>query len=554
MRTNAALRFPGSPWLLALSLTVAATARAQPGSLPDEPTGWHLFGSDELLVERIDVDGDRSASPYFVDGTFVTNRLDLGLGWSDGLGRNLRLRAELVGADNAYLAEDGAVVETLTLGFESGAAAVPYRFQVGDVFGDVSRRTLQRSVRGLSFELQPQTAGGDHSLVLLAATGEPSWRRTLDGDGRNQTFSGLSYLFAPRSGRASLSASVVRSETRPSASSSATPAVSALTQTVGSLAGQVRSRGGLELSGELAYLKDGNDDDDDDDGRERDTSAFIQLARSGSRRFTWKLRVEDNGAAFAPPGAVGILADRRLAEANARWMTRGRGFVTVHLMRIHDRVAGPAPRLETDIAGLGYQGQPVARRPSFRLRLAVDGDRMTARDTTVDRRFRHYAAELGERLGRRWDLRYSGDFWDVQDRRLPAATRRSLDHALTIGLRTVAEREGSGSVGVRIGGIVRRQWIHAGFETTSPVLDLDAEWHGHRIALHLSFLEQDFTRGSASDLRYTTQGLVYSFAAGAHELSLEAGRDLRRPDAGAETDSMRLALRYRLLFDRRWGV
>jgi len=537
--------------LCALTLGTSSALPAQ--GLPDEPTGWHLFGSDELLVERIDVEGDRGASPFFLDGTFVTNRLDLGLGWNDGLGRTFRLRAELLAADNPYLVEDGAVVETLTFGFESGAAAVPYRVQAGDFFGDVSRRTLQRSVRGASFELQPQTAGGDHSLLLLAATAEPSWRRTVDGHARDLTFSAASYLFASRSGNASLSASVVRSETRPP-SSSAPTRPDRLAQTVGSVSGWRRWRSGVELSGELAHLGDDADDGGADRPRDEDTSVFLQLARSGAHRFTWKLRVEDNGAAFAPPGAVGILADRRLAEANARWATAGRGFVTVHIQRIQDRVGGPSPRLDTDIAGLAYQGQPFARRPSFRLRLAAEGDRGTAVDDSVDRRFRHYAAELGERLGGRWEVRYGGDFWDVEDRRLAAATRRSLDHALTIGLRSAARRAGGATFGFRVGGVVRRQWVRAGFESRSPVLDLDVERGGHTLALHLSFLEQDFNGSSVADLRYTTQGLVYSFRAGGHELSLEAGRDLRRPDGGTETDSFRLALRYRLLFDRRWGV
>ena len=534
----------GAWFRIAIAMGVVAPSLA---SAQDEPTGWHLFGSNEIVVEDFDVDGDRTASPYQFDGTFWTDRLSLDLGWLDGIGHRFTLRTELLGADNDYLAEDGAVIEVFKLAYENGVTAVPFRVEAGDFFGDFSRRTLQRAVRGASLELQPQTAGTDHSLVLLAATGEPSWSDTFDGSASDLGYSGLSYLFAPRSGRASLGASVVAARARPQAAL-AQPLFEETDQTVASLSGSAALGAGARLEGEVAHLES----DPEDRPSESDDSFYLQLGSAGDRSLSWKLRVEDNGETFLPVGAVGIIANRSSGEGQARYSFASRGYLSANLQEIHDRVEGALPQLDTRIAGLTYEGQPSMRRPSFRLRVAGDWNDLEAEDRSLLQDFQHYGLEASELFGGRWELAYASDYWDVDDEINASGARRSLDQRLTLGLHAMPA-EGANLL-VRLGGMLRRQTETAEFETVSPILDLETNWGPHRFAVHLSFLEQDFEAVTTRDLEYTEQGMVYSFERGAHAFSLEAARDLREPDGALETDSLRLAMRYRYSFERRWGA
>lgn len=500
---------------------------------------WHVFGSSQTSVDYYAVDGDQAASPYQFEGTFWSSRLDLSLAFETDRGRSFLLGVELLGAEDDYLAEDGAVLESLSLSFEDGGAGLPFRLGMGDFYADLSQRTLQGEVRGLSVEIQPRLGGGDHSLLVLSGTGEPSWDETFDGAGEDLYYNGVSYLFSSPLGRAALVANYVDVAQDPEGTAASFGFGE--DHEVASLFGEARA-GNLVLEAEVALLRPEQTGEDVEE-----TSFYAQLAR-GNKAFTWRLRYEDNDEAFDPTGAVGVIADRRIAEIHARYGKGPGGAFSGRMQHIENAVDGPGPQTDTEVLALAYDGRPLEKHRGFRLHLSGEANDITADDGSLDQLFQSYRLELENRSKKGWSVSY-GAKYRATDSDVPATVDRSLvDQSLSLGRTFGTEVRWS----VKCGAIYREQRESAGYETWSPLLDVSAQSEHHRLSLHLSFLDQDFAAPTTDDLQYQTQRLSYSLTAGSHTLTLLVDRELREPEEGEESDSLRVGLQYLLRFDRAW--
>ncbi|HKI86211.1 MAG TPA: hypothetical protein VKA53_05665, partial [Thermoanaerobaculia bacterium] len=523
----------GSIMLMLGSLSPGGPARA---------ATWHLFGSNEIAVDHYRVTGDKNASPYQFTGNFWNDRLSLHFDWDNQRGKTISLQGELLGAHDDYFAEDGAVLSTLSLKLQDGGVAVPFRFSVGDEFADLSRRALQRQVRGASLELQPQSKVVDQSILLVSGSGTSSWRETFNGHGNDLFFNGVSYLAASKSGRSSavLNWVNVHQDAAVAASSGGTVVGD---HRIAGLFAETTLRG-VHLEGEVARL-------DRSHGGGSDRSFYGQLDE-GRGRFRWRLRYEDNGQTFDPTGAVGIIPNRRIAEAHARW--RGsRGELRARVQDIATDVSGSLPKRTTKVAALSYQGSPLRRHPGFEVVLGGEVNDFSTEDGSLDQRFESYRLSLSDRLGSGWLARYRARYRRLEDHLLAEASNHSLDHTLAVGR---SFRAGSGrgaALQVQVGGTYRDQQGSGAYRRWSPSLDLGVVGRSHRLHLHLSFLRQDFRPLTVSDLTYSTQRLTYTFVAGPQVLTLEVGNELRRPEAALKTDSLRATVRYRWSFDVRGG-
>jgi hypothetical protein len=530
--------------LIFASLLAAPLLQAQ-----DSGT-MRLFGSNELLVERFDITGNRAFSPFRFEDTAITNRLNLNVDWKQGAGRNFTIRADVLGGDNPYLADDGLVLERLTLEYENGTLAVPFRLTLGDLFADFSRRTLSRSVRGVSLEFQPAFGGGDQSIVIVAGNGEPGWRDTFDDTATDLAFSGVSYLASTASGNATFVANFVDARQKPSVTGAVPiPVAFNRDQQIGGLYGEFRLAGGVIAEGEVSFLTgDGEIAAPAATRRETDgTSFYVQVARPEARRFDWRIRLEQNGEDFLPVGGVGIIANRRNAEAQGRARLGGRnGMLHGRLQFITDGFEGAFIERETRTAGIGWDANPAASRPMFFIRASGDLQEIETDDRLVDVRFQNYLLEVSDRPGP-VDLRYRLSFRAEDDEVQSRFSRRLTDHDLSVG-RSFSGPRASGNL--RAGVIYRVQDRSGQYDSWSPLLDLFVRRGSHSLRMHLGFLSQDFEPATVEDLRYDTRQMVYAFNRGRHAIALEWGVENRRPESSTETTSQRYALRYRLAFDR----
>jgi hypothetical protein len=460
-------------WALAL-LLAAGPLSAQP---------LRLFGSNEIVFEDYDVSGDRERSPFRLDGTFVTNRLALNLERS-----GLLIRGEFLGTNSDYLPDQGFVISTLFLQYENGAAAVPYRVEAGDVFADLSRRVLQRQVRGTSVEFQPQFGRGTHSVVLLTGSGEPDWRDTFS-DATDFFFTGASWAWQSESERTNLVGNV--------SSESATDRDHVLT----SLYAKTAMVNGTEVEGEVS-LQRGDDDA---------ASVYAQVARPLGA-FQWRLRYENNGERYLPLGAMGIMADRRIAEAHARWRPSRRWSVRGRVQQIEQQnVSIDAGAVTVD----------VQLRPALRMEATADVNRIDSRE------YRNVMLDLQDPI---WS--YRGSWRDSPD-------IDAHEHEVMAG-RSFSFGRLSAGLGYRSLG---------DSDSWAPVVEASVRRGDHLLRLYYGFLTQRFTTAAFEDLQYQNRRLVYTFTHDSHYVSLEYGLELREPERSLDTESRRIALRYRYAFD-----
>lgn len=529
--------------LFLLAMLASPALRAQ-----ENPPALRIFGSNELLIEHFEVGGNQALSPFRFEDTVYTNRLNANLEWDRKEGRKFTLRLEVLAADNDYLADDGLVLGRLSGEYEDGTLSVPFRLAFGDIFADMSRRTLQRNIRGVSFEFQPSTGSGEQSIILLAGNGEPAWRDTFDGSASDLAFTGLSYLSSTADGRVTIVANVLGAQQRP-AVFGAVPIPQAFTrdQTVGGIYGEFLLGRGVTAEAELSFLSGDREALLPADGHESadDTSFYAQISRPQSQKFDWQVRIEQNGRDFIPIGGVGIIANRRIGEANGRARLAGRsGMLGGRLQYIEDGYDGGALERETRTAGVNWDASPLAARPMFSLRASADVQEIESADL-LDLTFRNALFEVADRAGS-LDIRYRLSYRDEDNAILRAADRRLLDNDFSVG-RSFNRARISGNIR---GGFIHRTQDRSGeYDSWSPLLDVFLRANRHSIRLHLGFLEQDFEPSVMEDLRYDTRQLVYSFTQGRHALALEWGQERREPDMSEKTDSQRFALRYRLTFD-----
>jgi hypothetical protein len=501
-----------------------------------EETPWRLFGSNEVLFEDFDVSGDESSSPYRLEGSFFTDRLNLGVGYKPNGWRELVIRAEILGTNNDYFAHEGAVLASLSVNLEDGGSAVPYRFGAGDLFVDFSRRTLQRQIRGTTIEVQPSFSGGDHSFILATGSGEPDWSDTFD-DGGDIYFNGISYLWSSSSGTTSLVANLIDA----SHAAGAEGAVPALTmdrdQLITSLFGQTKLRG-LDLEAEVSMV--------DDDPQGDAMSVYAEVA-DNEGRLSWRARFEENELGYQPIGALGVIPDYRVAEAHARYALTPRSTLRGRVQRIDQNLDSTTlPMRRTNVLGMAWDARPIANRPFLRMEANVDINDMNVAGAG-DQMFQSYRFRIADRITDAFDLSYELKVRDSDDDAAPAFDRRLLEHELMLGQ---AVRWGDVQGRIRGGAAYRRQFQNAAYESWSPLLEANLTSGEHDLRLHFGFMDQRFLSPLVADLEYQTRRLIYAYTPGNHAFALEVGDELRDRSDGAETESRRIALRYRYTFER----
>lgn len=503
---------------------------------PAPPPGWRIFGSNELTVENFDVSGERTVSPFRFEGTYFTNRSSVNLAWSDGVLRDLLIRGEFVGTDSEYLPDRGLVVATLALRFEDGGAAVPYRLEAGDVFADLSRRVLQRQLRGTSIELQPQFGRGTHSILIVTGSGAPQWRDTFR-DGNDLYFTAASWLWQSVTETTSVVANVA-AESAKAGAVGAFPVSSVDRDHLMASLSAKTAFSGVNIEGEVSLL--------DADGEEDGASFYAEAAR-GSGPFTWRARYEDNDEHYVPFGAMGVLAGRESGELHGRWRISRRSTLSGRAQQIEQRFASSSRSISTDVAALRFATEPVRSRPGLRLDANVDVNRIESSDGLQDVLFRNAGLELRDDFDGRFDLTWRAALRDTSDRSRPGSDRRALENEVIAGVPFLA----AGWTGRLGAGVAYHRYREsASFESLSPLVEVSVRNGAHFIRVYYGIAQQRFSTVSERDLRYQNRRLLYTFSRSNHHVSLEYGQELREPEILLDTDSKRVALRYRYTFDR----
>jgi len=149
-------------------------------------------GQNRLTLENYNVRGDDKNSLYPYKGTQSFD--DLSINFSDNYSVYRSMRGYmLVSANNSdYRGNYGTKVNNAAITYENGESTTPYRLDLGDFYASQSRHTLQRGLKGIQIELQPQSSSSPYSIQLFTGRSAQNYETFFDGD--KDYFYGGSFL------------------------------------------------------------------------------------------------------------------------------------------------------------------------------------------------------------------------------------------------------------------------------------------------------------------------------------------------------------------------
>lgn len=525
-----------------LAAALAAAALAGEADAQFAP-GWQISGTNTARAERYGSNGDRLQSPYQLDlGNMGYDELNLAARFQDSPYSLWRFTVSGVVNGSPYRSPfDGIVPERLNATREDGEAPIPYRVEAGDFFAFTSLRTLQRSLKGASLELQPFVTDPQvrQSVVAFAGAFQPYWR---DATWSRDNTVGASYLLEhARAGR--INVNVLRNER----SADAALGAPAREQVVGSVAGETTrdlGRWKVRLEGEAAAFKGdpefGAPGDPATD--RRDHGVFAQVS-GFDPAWSWRLRAERYGKDYRPNGAI-VQPDRRSLEAHLGYAFAGGLALRGRYQDYRDQFDSDNP-LETRVVGANLSG-PV---PALGLSALLDGfvQDQERRDGSLDMRFGSATLTLNKAFANGWVGQALLLRQESENRRDAAFdSRTSQAQASVIVPLALGTWRGSVAPGISY------RDVTGPFATRDlqPTLMLSAFDGAHRLNLSAGFLAQEPRVDGRSDVDTVNFAADYRYRIGAHELGVDWTVFDRRPSSGPSTRAYRVGVFWTLFLDQ----
>ncbi len=305
-------------------------------------------GQNKLTFEHYSVEGDESSGLYQNEGW--QNSDDFSLNFSDHYSPYSNMRGYIIGSSNhsEYRGEKGETISNASVVYQTGESALPFRVEVGDYFANQSRHTLQRGIKGIQLELQPQIADAPHSIQLFFGRSATDYQTLFDGEDRGY-YLGASWLTESKTWGAFALTSINYRST--DAMGSALENVSGLAWEKGFTIGSFSHT----LEAEFAYLSGENSASDALD----ENSATLKLSGNNRTGYDYLIDLERNGEFFSPNGAA-TTADRE--SANLQWGQPITDHINARVRSQHTRSNLSSDNITaTRLTGFNIGGLPFSR-------------------------------------------------------------------------------------------------------------------------------------------------------------------------------------------------
>ncbi len=534
----------GRSWRLLPLLPLVGSAQVPAlDLLPD----WDINASNTIRGEVYKSTGDTSASPYRKDGAQKYDEFNLNLARQVNPWNRLRFGLDGLVNDSFYRSsERGLTPERLQFGWERGDTGLPFRLQAGDIFGFFSYRLLQRSLKGVQFELQPrmEAAGRRTSLQFLLGSNQRSWKDLQFNDDLTQ---GVSWVLEDAAwGRLALNA-VGNYRARDTALG-----LPARRQWVESLAGEMpfSSRdwqGSVEA--EFSYFSGDHNPDANSDGQNKeDTGVYVQFqGRSRHKPFAYRLRYERYGEDFQPNGAV-VTANRRSYEAHGDYRLDWGATLRARALHYDDAMESGNP-LKTTTYGMNYSGRILGRWDP-RLSGGVDAywqerfDRVDRTDSTT----RSLTASISRPLNGGWtgDISFN---WISTHNHIAAATS-AVSRNLNLGLAHTVTLYGWRGTFRPAVSLIHNSG-NGSFDNYAPSVALQLVRGRHRLQANLNLSRQKSGIRSGIDTDSAAFAFRYAYQASKRDaITLDMDLFAREADPGRGSEAYRLGLAWRHSFNR----
>lgn len=534
--------FFSSVILLSATFWSAQSSKAESGilnlKLDDVMPQWSISGYNTYRADNYEDAGNISSSPYPNRGFQHFDDFSIELSREVSAYENIKAQISGTIDDSEYrTSEEGLIFERGYLTWEKGDTSTPFRVELGDFFGNQTTRTLQRSLKGVQLELQPNfLLPNPHSIQLFGGVTNSTYRSFSDN---KDFFTGASWL-VPETKLGIFALTAVNNTTE---STLTTPR---LNQTVYSMAWGKEAtylKQKLEIEAEYAFL---SGDVSTTEFNKHDNGFFTQLkGKSENIPLTYRLRHERYGDDFRPNGSS-ITSNQRATEIHLGWRFENGISVRSRLQtfRTNWKTSNYTDR---DVAGITFSGPLI---PSIGLTGSLGSfisDNETA-DKTTSSFTNSTTASFSMPIADHWVARLGGVLTEVDNRVTGDA---SISRQISLGLDH--DFNFLGFVGSISPSLNLRDSISAGNTTQSdisPSVSLNIRKGAHSLAFshNVQFLDSKSTTGTDTDTFQSA--LNYSYTKKAHRIQIEANHFDRNPTPGSGTDAYRIGIAWTYNFDR----
>ncbi len=537
------------PICVCMAIAIAPRLEAQEAFGPDAISMWDINAYLSLHYDHYDTDGDPAQAVFPTEGGHGYSEFDLQANRRFSAFETLGLEMSgLVNASDYRLSShEGVIFERFNLRWEKGDAAVPFRFQAGDYFADISPRTLSRSLRGAEVDLQPAVGNGRSDVSAVFFAGRPSgiYKHANEDFGEDLYFGFSGLLLDPRIG--ALNANLVHNYRERDRAAG----FGRRDQTVFSIAGER----GFGLAGQAftaeaegAYFTgDHTDTGTQENGRE-DTGLFASLnGYSLTAPLTYSLVYERYGADFRPNGKV-VSADRETVDGRAGWRFDNGIAANARALHVIDALESSNER-RTRTAGLSLSGPlPGGLVPGATGYWDTFYSDARNEARTVDTDTLSSRLDLNFPAGRDLLIRFGANFLEFNDDN----ARDSTSYGVTLAADRNFSLEGwSGVISPEVH--FRDRSGLSALEETGAGISLVAHRGGHAVDLSAGIGYFDARTAGGTDSFSEDATGRYSYRRGVHTFGVEAEYHGRSPDPGRNGESYRIGAFYTLQFHKPAG-
>lgn len=446
-----------------------------------------------------------------------------------------KVRFQLFGvaSDSLYRTknERGLVPEKINLLWERGDVALPFRLSIGDFYGYFSYRTLQRSLKGIQLEVQPQVSKNvRQSLMFLTGTVQRDWRDFRWGE--NSVY-GASYLIEYEKNRISFNA--VRNERE------ATLNYSKSGQNILSIAFERPfsfEKRDVRLESEVSFFRG-------DYRRQIEnksaTALYLQTYfKEKSLPLSYKLRYERNSKYYKPDG-VNVRENRKSYQAYMNYFFSNGINLNLYGQYYKDDFQSNNP-LTTKIFGISTSGN--FKRVSTSLLLS----KKLQENNTMDRTTDAVTLNLGYPLYTNVNAR--ARFSYIKNRDNKAHRINSLTKQMVLGADYFPHIENFNLIVSPSLLLSERRFTTDIQKIIGPKLAINLSKDRHTLRFNAGYTDQRMD--VSPDIATVVYALNYNYRKKSDQFGIEFLKNTRDPQNAQSTDSYKVSLYWIHTFSKRY--
>lgn len=519
----------------------------------DEINAWHITSQNTLYYDYYDSHGNDFGSRFRYDGSQVYSEHYTSFDRRFSDYENVRGSvSQIINSSDYRSSQQGWHVEDLRLTWEKGDAAIPFRFDFGDLSANFSQRTVQQSLKGLQLEMQPDWKIGSaeqrHSIIAFSGMNQ---RILRDVQVNRDLFSGLSWLVDMarygtwafhvvhnyRDNRDDLGLAQREQVTW---SMTFQKAFKVLTQTL-NLEAEV-----AKFMGDYESFRNSSGVEED----KSDTGIFLNLQGSSDLPLTYGFRYETYGDDFQPHGST-ITPNRRTFAWNAGWAFDS-GLRLDGRAELYRNDLESVNHIDRDVYGLTFSG-PVENPWLDDLNIYADYYRESQNDVNrfTNVTVHNYRLSLDARLYKQWGGGFNFSGQHIKDQAFP-----SVIIPRQYGIEITHPLKFWGATGVGGTEVTFRNVSSSFVESTEYGQEffMSLSKGVHRLNLSAEVYREEARTPNSDNVISANFDGSYELVLDTHRFAFDFEIHDRNPNAVKPTQDYRFGLRYTFAFDKPAGA